>query len=98
MIAAMKAPHHPPERLVQWMIAANIDLVIHLEKRGESRLVTEVIEVDGRLEGDIIPVRPLWQSEGGQLVRVAGTMPRVLDDIRKAGIAYSWADEESEAA
>jgi pilus assembly protein CpaF len=98
MIAAMKAPHHPPERLVQWMIAANIDLVIHLEKRGESRLVTEVIEVDGRLEGDIIPVRPLWHSEGGQLVRVAGTTPRVLDQIRNAGIAYSWADEESAAA
>ena len=64
MIAAMKAPHHPPERLVQWMIAANIDLVIHLEKRGEARLVTEVIEVDSHLEGDHIPVRPLWQLDG----------------------------------
>src|SRR5260370_42445709 len=29
MIAAMKAPHHPPERLVQWMIAANIRRVSH---------------------------------------------------------------------
>ena len=74
MIAAMKAPHHPPERLVQWMIAANIDLVIHLEKRGEARLVTEVIEVDSHLEGDHIPVRPLWHLDGGQLVRVAGAV------------------------
>ncbi|HEY1296998.1 MAG TPA: ATPase, T2SS/T4P/T4SS family [Chloroflexota bacterium] len=90
MIAAMKAPHHPPERLVQWMIAANIDLVIHLEKRGEARLVTEVIEVDSHLEGDHIPHRPLWHLEDGQLVRVAGAMPRVLDDIHKAGIAYTW--------
>jgi pilus assembly protein CpaF len=90
MIAAMKAPHHPPERLVQWMIAANIDLVIHLEKRGEARLVTEVIEVDRHLEGDQIPVSPLWHLEDGHLVRVAGARPRVLDDIHKAGIAYAW--------
>jgi hypothetical protein len=94
----MKAPHHPPERLVQWMIAANIDLVIHLEKRGEARIVTEVIEVDGRLEGDHIPVRLLWQLENGQLARVAGTRPRVLDEIQKAGVAYSWDDEEEEQA
>ena len=98
MIAAMKAPHHPPERLVQWMIAANIDLVIHLEKRGEARIVTEVIEVDGHLEGDHIPVRLLWQLENGQLARVAGTRPRVLDEIQKAGVAYSWDDEEEQAA
>ncbi len=98
MIAAMKAPHHPPERLVQWMIAANIDLVIHLEKRGAARIVTEVIEVDGRLEGDHIPVRLLWQLENGQLARVAGTRPRVLDEIQKAGVAYSWDDEEEQAA
>jgi pilus assembly protein CpaF len=98
MIAAMKAPHHPPERLVQWMIAANIDLVIHLEKRGEARLVTEVIEVDSHLEGDRIPHRPLWHLEDGQLVRVAGAMPRVLDDIHKAGIAYTWEDPVEVAA
>ncbi len=98
MIAAMKAPHHPPERLVQWMIAANIDLVIHLEKRGEARIVTEVIEIDGHLEGDHIPVRLLWQLENGQLARVAGTRPRVLDEIQKAGVAYSWDDEEEQAA
>jgi pilus assembly protein CpaF len=97
MIAAMKAPHHPPERLVQWMIAANIDLVIHLEKRGEARIVTEVIEVDNHLEGDHIPMRPLWQVKDGQLARVAGARPRVLDDIRMAGVAYAW-DEEEEAA
>ena len=97
MIAAMKAPHHPPERLVQWMIAANIDLVIHLEKRAESRLVTEVIEVDSHLEGDIIPVRPLWQLADGRLARVAGARPRVLEEIQRAGVAYSW-DEEDRAA
>ncbi len=98
MIAAMKAPHHPPERLVQWMIAANIDLIVHLEKRGEARIVTEVIEVENHLEGDHIPVRPLWQLQDGQLTRVAGARPRVLDDIRNAGIAYSWDDEEEAAA
>ena len=98
MIAAMKAPHHPPERLVQWMMAANIDLVIHLEKRGEARLVTEVIEVDSHIEGDHIPVRPLWQLEDGELARVAGARPRVLDEIHRAGIAYSWDEEEPAAA
>jgi len=98
MIAAMKAPHHPPERLVQWMIAANIDLVIHLEKRGAARIVTEVIEVDGHLEADHIPVRLLWQLENGQLARVAGARPRVLAEIQKAGVAYSWDDEEEQAA
>jgi len=98
MIAAMKAPHHPPERLVQWMIAANIDLLIHLEKRGEARIVTEVIEVENHLEGDHIPVRPLWQIKDGQLVRVPGARPRVLDDIQKAGVAYDWDDDKEEAA
>jgi pilus assembly protein CpaF len=98
MIAAMKAPHHPPERLIQWMIAANIDLVIHLEKRGEARVVTEVLEVDDHLEGDHIPVRALWQLNDGQLLRVAGARPRALDQIRKAGIAYSWDDDEQGAA
>jgi pilus assembly protein CpaF len=98
MIAAMKAPHHPPERLVQWMIAANIDLLVHLEKRGEARIVTEVIEVENHLEGDHIPVRPLWQIKDGQLVRVPGARPRVLDDIQKAGVAYDWDDDKEEAA
>lgn len=98
MIAAMKAPHHPPERLVQWMIAANIDLIIHLEKRDEARLVTEVIEVDRHLEGDRIPVHPLWQLQDGRLARVAGARPRVLEDIQRAGVAYSWDDEEVAAA
>ncbi len=98
MIAAMKAPHHPPERLVQWMIAANIDLIVHLEKRGEARIVSEVIEVDNHLEGDHIPTRALWQLKDGRLMRVSGARPRVLDDIRKAGAAYSWDDDEEEAA
>jgi len=98
MIAAMKAPHHPPERLVQWMIAANIDLIVHLEKRGEARIVSEVIEVDNHLEGDHIPTRALWQLKDGRLTRVSGARPRVLDDIRKAGAAYSWDDDEEEAA
>jgi hypothetical protein len=60
--------------------------------------VTEVIEVDSHLEGDHIPVRPLWQFVDGQLARVAGARPRVLDDIHNAGIAYSWDDEEPVAA
>ena len=97
MIAAMKAPHRPPERLVNWMIAANIDLVIHLEKRGDLRLVTEVIEVDNHLEGETVPFRPLWELRDGRLVRVPGARPRVLDEIKKAGIAYSW-DEDAEVA
>jgi pilus assembly protein CpaF len=97
MIAAMKAPHRPPERLVNWMIAANIDLIVHLEKRGELRLVTEVIEVDNHLEGETIPFRPLWELRDGRLVRVPGARPRVLDEIKKAGIAYSW-DEDAEVA
>jgi pilus assembly protein CpaF len=99
MIAAMKAPHHPPERLVQWMIAANIDLVIHLEKRGDLRLVTEVIEIDSHMEGDHFRVRRLWElDDGQQLVRVAGARPRVLDDIRNAGIAFNWDDPQEVAA
>jgi pilus assembly protein CpaF len=98
MIAAMKAPHHPPERLVQWMIATNIDIVIHLEKRGEARLVTEVMEVEKKLEGDHIPTRRLWQMEHGRLVRVPGVRPQVLDDIRNAGIAYDWDDDDEDAA
>jgi pilus assembly protein CpaF len=99
MIAAMKAPHHPPERLVQWMIAANIDLVVHLEKRGDLRLVTEVIEIDSHMEGERFRVRRLWElDDGQQLVRVAGARPRVLDDIRKAGIAFSWDDPQEVAA
>jgi hypothetical protein len=94
----MKAPHRPPERLVQWMIAANIDLIVHLEKRDEARIVTEVLEVESHLEGDHIPVRPLWHLEDGQLIRVVGARPRVLDDIRKAGVAYTWDDDGEEAA
>jgi len=43
-------------------------------------------------------VRLLWQLENGQLARVAGTRPRVLDEIQKFGVAYSWDDEEEQAA
>jgi hypothetical protein len=51
------------------------------------------------MEGERFRVRRLWElDDGQQLVRVAGARPRVLDDIRKAGIAFSWDDPQEVAA
>jgi pilus assembly protein CpaF len=88
MVAAMEAPARPSEDLLTKLIAANLQLVIHLEKRDGQRMVTQVFELTGR-EATGIVGHELWTRRDGRLVRT-GLRPRCLDRVESAEISYAW--------
>lgn len=88
-VAAMKAAERPSPELLTELIAANVDLVLYLEKRLGRRWVTQVVEVDPRVEGGVIACRDLWVERNGRLART-GLRPQLLDRIEAAAIPYAW--------
>ena len=68
-----------PLRAIRWNVAAALHLVVHLSRirlddGSETRRVTGLGEVRGRLEGDEIVVEPLWEWDG-EALRWAGNFP-----------------------
>ena len=100
LTAAQHAPRAPSETVLRRMIAANIDVVVHLRKLGGERLATEVVEVGRELEprGRFV-VRPLWIREGrGPLVRQP-YVPRLLERFAEHEVPYDWyADADDQEA
>ncbi|HYW88362.1 MAG TPA: ATPase, T2SS/T4P/T4SS family [Chloroflexota bacterium] len=87
-VAAMEAPVRPSEELLTKLIATNLQLVLHLEKRDGRRMVTQVFEITGR-EGTTIAGHDLWIHRDGRLVRT-GLRPRCLDRVASAEVTYAW--------
>lgn len=64
-------------RFVVPTVAASVDLVVHLGiDHAGVRRVNEIVAVPGRVEGDIIETEPVFDTEGGVLVRAGGMPPR----------------------
>ena len=64
-------------RFVVPTVAASVDLVVHLGiDHVGTRRVNEIVAVPGRVEGDIIETEPIFDTEGGVLVRAGGSPPR----------------------
>ncbi|WP_311290949.1 ATPase, T2SS/T4P/T4SS family [Paenibacillus glycanilyticus] len=83
-----------PVQVIRNQIASALDIVIHLSRfRDRSRRVTDICEVVGMEEGEIV-VRPLFQFEerGEEDGKVVGTLIRTeyklqhTDKLRMAGI------------
>jgi pilus assembly protein CpaF len=88
MVAAMEAVERPSEELLAKLIAANLQLVIHLEKRNGKRMITQIFELAGRETTGIVG-HDLWVYADGRLQRT-GVRPRCLERVASAGIAYTW--------
>jgi pilus assembly protein CpaF len=88
MVAAMEAPARPSEDLLSKLIATNLQLVIHLEKRDGQRMITQVFELAGREAVGIVG-HDLWTHREGRLTRT-GLRPRCLDRVASAEISYAW--------
>jgi pilus assembly protein CpaF len=73
-------------RFVVPTVAGCVDIVVHLatELTG-SRIVSEIVGVPGRVEGDVVELEPIFVRRGGQLVCVDGYPPH-LDRFDRAGI------------
>jgi pilus assembly protein CpaF len=100
LTAAQHSPMAPAEHVLRTMIARNINVVVYLRKLHGARLLSQVVEVDPKPNGDGFSVRPLWLRKGsGPLVRQPYP-PRLLELFEDEEIPYSWQDEadEEEAA
>jgi hypothetical protein len=84
----MEAPARASEDLLSKLIASNLQLVIHLEKRDGQRTVTQVFELTGREASGIVG-HDLWTHRDGRLTRT-GLRPRCLDRVASADISYAW--------
>ncbi|SFE42313.1 pilus assembly protein CpaF [Paenibacillus catalpae] len=89
-----------PVPVIRKQIASALDIIIHLSRfRDRSRRVTEICEVVGMEEGEIV-VRPLFQfeEEGEEDGRVIGTLKRTgyklqhADKLSMAGIHLTEED------
>jgi pilus assembly protein CpaF len=88
LTAAELADRAPSEHVLRRMIASNIDMIVYVEKRGQRRIVSQVVEVDHRLGvDDQFGTRSLWLDDGQQLVRT-GHPSRLVERIRAAGVPY----------
>lgn len=64
-------------RFVVPTVAASVDLVVHLGiDHAGVRRVNEIVAVPGRVESDVIETEPVFDTEGGALVRAGGMPPR----------------------
>lgn len=73
-------------RFVVPMVAASVDLVVHLgiDERGMRR-VNEIVGVPGRVEQDVIETETIFERAGGELRRANGMPPRA-ERYARAGI------------
>jgi pilus assembly protein CpaF len=98
LTAAQHSPLAPSENVLRAMIARNINVVVHLRKLHDARLVSQVVEVDPRVDREGgFGVRPLWLRKGsGPLVRQPYA-PRLLELFEDEEIPYSWQDDADDA-
>jgi pilus assembly protein CpaF len=63
-------------RFVVPTVASSVDLVVHLRRKPSgARLVSEIVAVPGRVEGDTVELAELFVSRDGVLVRADGWPP-----------------------
>ena len=73
-------------RFVVPTVAACIDLVVHVTTQADGRrVVTEVLGVAGRVEGDVVETADVFATIGDRLVRADGWPPHAERFVR-AGI------------
>jgi pilus assembly protein CpaF len=72
-------------RFVVPTVAACLDIVVHLgiDPDGRRR-VREIVGVPGRVENDVIEIEPIYEQDGGRLVRARGVPPHA-DRFEQAG-------------
>jgi pilus assembly protein CpaF len=81
-------------------VANSVDVVVHIARDGQGRrIVSEIVGVPGRVEGDVIEVADLFVTRGGRLVRADGWPPHperfVATGIDLARLLFSPPDEGS---
>jgi pilus assembly protein CpaF len=63
-------------RFVVPTIAASVDLVVHIATRMDGRrVVTEILALPGRVEGDVVETADVFVTRAGRLVRADGWPP-----------------------
>jgi pilus assembly protein CpaF len=73
-------------RFVVPTVATCIDLVVHVTTRADGRrVVTEVLGISGRVEGDVVETADVFATVGGRLVRADGWPPHA-ERFVQAGI------------
>jgi pilus assembly protein CpaF len=73
-------------RFVVPTVASSVDLVVHLRRKPSgARLVSEIVAVPGRVEGDTVELAELFVSRDGVLVRADGWPPH-RDRFAAAGV------------
>ena len=83
-----------PVRAIREQVNAAIDLIVHLDRRGDGRrVVTSVTEIQG-MEGDIILLQEIFRwrhgvgangKPGGELL-ATGLRPKFLDKLAESGV------------
>jgi pilus assembly protein CpaF len=72
-------------RFVVPTVAASVDLVVHLTRESQRRLVQEIVAVSGRVEGERIETLRLFDRSTGHL-RWSGHQPPFTERFRRAGL------------
>jgi pilus assembly protein CpaF len=63
-------------RFVVPTVASSVDLVVHIATRLDGRrVVTEILALPGRVEGDVVETAEVFLTRGGRLVRADGWPP-----------------------
>jgi len=63
-------------RFVVPTVAASVDLVVHIANRMDGlRVVTEILALPGRVEGDVVETADVFVTRAGRLVRADGWPP-----------------------
>jgi len=66
-------------------VASCIDLVVHLTTHADGRrVVSEIVSVPGRVEGDVVETADVFLTRAGRLVRAEGWPPHV-ERFERAG-------------
>jgi pilus assembly protein CpaF len=73
-------------RFVVPTVASSVDLVAHISNTHDGRrIVTEVVALPGRVEGDVVETADVFATRGGRLVRADGWPPH-QERFERAGI------------